>query len=127
MKTDDDIRDFFHANRPVPSDESQFMDSLERNMAVAVVLREMSRSERKRSRRLIAAALCCGLIAGALIAAFYAYMPTYAEGLIAAAQTSIARPVISLKPVALAGQSGIWLISAVILAAALLIPHKYVR
>lgn len=130
MKTDDDIRDFFHANRPVPSDESQFMDSLEKNMSVAVLLREMHRRERKRSRRLIAAASCCGLIAGALIAASYAYLPIHAESLITAAETSIAslsRPVISLELAALARQSGVWLFSAAILAAALLIPHRYVR
>lgn len=77
MKDDKEIREFFHANRPIAGGEEDFMARLNERLAVADQVKGYCRQERKRSRRGVIIAGIVGLLCGIGLVLMLIYLPAY--------------------------------------------------
>lgn len=79
--TDNEIREFFHSNRPAPEGGAEYMASLNAKLAAIEEIKAIHDASMKHSRRVMHVAFAAGLLVGAAILAivFFCPAPTFSS------------------------------------------------
>lgn len=125
---DEDIRSFFHQNRPQTASSGEFLSGLSARMDAAAEIKRMHDATVRRYRRISAVTLVAGLAAGILVSTFLLLTPAGTPDIgitaIAAASSEIAGWKTSILGFILQWKSAIFGVIAVSSVVLSLLPRR---